>query len=494
MTRDLNTFLEEFKISHEDLTAAGLDWDELLEIKKDYRSIRRELYLITRYIEEKLATLPTVHSVRTRVKDPDHLIAKIIRKTIADPGRKITIDNYRTEITDLIGIRAIHLFKEDWVHIHDFISENWDFCEVPIAYIRVGDNGAHVEEYRKYSFDIKQHPYGYRSIHYLIESRPNKDTYIAEIQVRTIFEEGWSEIDHTIKYPKDLADPLLNTFLDNFNILAGNSDQMGSFVRNLKEDLVKGTQKLEMYEKLTEKHTGIIDSLKKRVACTVGELRTKVQAVEDKIDLLETAGIETRPFQQVLERGKKLVLSFEKHLSSDPERACTLFERSSGELSRLEKLLEIVLAYSNEQHEHTNESLSTSYERHIARVTHTVHVISELEKEIERDIVAHFQDHNGSRAVIQQAIEDVSAHNTVNRFLFGPPQKAVRILYSEIRSNAACIKALSQAAERLTDPAAQYVIWFQIELLQEQNNKLKTFVTEQSKGFSVFGWFFRMLP
>ena len=70
-----------------------------------------------------LQTLDGVHSTRVRLKDPDHLLEKIVRKR-ADK-RDITIRNYRTEITDLIGARALHLFKTDWPEIHWKIVDTW---------------------------------------------------------------------------------------------------------------------------------------------------------------------------------------------------------------------------------------------------------------------------------------------------------------------------------------------------------------------------------
>jgi putative GTP pyrophosphokinase len=68
---------------------------------------------------------------------------------------------------------------------------------------------------------IKNQKYGYRSIHYIIESSPIKTKFTSEIQVRTIFEEGWSEIDHNIRYPYDLENPILKGYLILFNRLAG---------------------------------------------------------------------------------------------------------------------------------------------------------------------------------------------------------------------------------------------------------------------------------
>jgi len=36
-------------------------------------------------------------------------------------------------------------------------------------------------------------------VHYLLVMQPTKQRYLCELQVRTIFEEGWSEVDHRIR-------------------------------------------------------------------------------------------------------------------------------------------------------------------------------------------------------------------------------------------------------------------------------------------------------
>jgi hypothetical protein len=66
---------------------------------------------------------------------------------------------------------------------------------------------------------------------------PTKVAVTAEVQVRTIFEEAWSEIDHKIRYPHNKGDPVLNQFLAVFNQLAGSADGMGSFIRSLNSEL-----------------------------------------------------------------------------------------------------------------------------------------------------------------------------------------------------------------------------------------------------------------
>ncbi|MBW3569557.1 MAG: hypothetical protein KY467_00495 [Gemmatimonadetes bacterium] len=234
---DKAAFLAEYRISDEQFAESKLDWGELVAIHDEFLANRSEYLAVANFISERLQTLPGVHSIKLRVKDPAHLIEKIVRKRIADPTRDIGRDNYTTALTDLIGLRALHLFKDGWLPIHDAISGTWDLHEPPVANIRRGDPEELVEQFRSAGCEINEHEFGYRSIHYLVRSRPSKHEYIAEIQVRTIFEEGWSEIDHQIRYPYEMDNSILAQFLVVFNRLAGSADEMGSFVQRLKRDL-----------------------------------------------------------------------------------------------------------------------------------------------------------------------------------------------------------------------------------------------------------------
>jgi ppGpp synthetase/RelA/SpoT-type nucleotidyltranferase len=259
---ELNSFLAHFNISKKDFESTGLVWDDLLKVMSDYEIFKQDLLPPAHYLIEAFHNVKSIHSVRFRIKNPTHLIEKIIRKRIEEPERIIGIDNYKTEITDLIGLRALHLFKEDWVNIHHFITGNWNLKETPIAYYRIGDSPEQIEIFKKYGCEVKEHPFGYRSVHYLVETNPNKNTYVSEVQVRTIFEEGWSEIDHKIRYPYDKDNQLLSQFLVMFNRLSGNADEMGSYVQYLKKEL---DNREKEHKNVVETKISIIEDLKKRI-------------------------------------------------------------------------------------------------------------------------------------------------------------------------------------------------------------------------------------
>lgn len=241
------------------MTKGETEWEDLQKIYYHYIDIESDLYNAGHYLSEKLKKSPLSHIVHYRTKNPIHLMDKVVRKR-AEKGIDINQDNYLQEITDLIGIRVIHLYKEDWLEIHKYISEVWTPYETPTAIIREGDKS---DQYKEHGCEIKESEAGYRSVHYLLETKPFNQIFIAEVQVRTIFEEAWSEIDHDIRYPVHTDNALINAYLVNFNRIAGSADEMSSFLKDLRNhiDDVTETHKSELEKKNDEIYT-----LKKEVA------------------------------------------------------------------------------------------------------------------------------------------------------------------------------------------------------------------------------------
>ncbi|MGE8169081.1 RelA/SpoT domain-containing protein [Pseudomonas putida] len=234
MDNSLDSFLSSQNISTDEWDMARTDWDLLYAIAIDHIDRSEDLRATASYFASAFQATPGVHSVRWRIKDPEHLLAKIIRKRIekSEKYESINLDNYNSIITDLIGVRVLHLFKHEYEGIDQAIRAKWNLHESPpIHYIRTGDTTP--DNFKKDLFDEKPHPAGYRSIHYVLRTQPTIRENLVEVQVRTIFEEGWSEIDHKIRYPNFSDNPLVVYFLTIFNRMAGSADEMGTFVKNL---------------------------------------------------------------------------------------------------------------------------------------------------------------------------------------------------------------------------------------------------------------------
>ena len=143
---------------------------------------------------------PIIHTVKNRLKDIDHLKKKIQRKW--DVENPLTPENLFERVTDLAGVRVLHLYQDQFEAIHNLITKqiengDWVYHENPVAY-------SWDPESRQYFEGLELTPKikdsYYTSIHYVV--KPKSDSNICcEIQVRTLFEEIWGEIDHTINYP-----------------------------------------------------------------------------------------------------------------------------------------------------------------------------------------------------------------------------------------------------------------------------------------------------
>lgn len=257
-------FLKKYNITEDLFLSAEISWEDLCDIYRDFGENKSDKY--QRILEEFTDTYLNdinknkvnddekvkIHSFRARVKDPEHLIAKIIKRKNENQKKYKLLDkeNYEKFITDLIGIRCFVLFKVDWISFHRYIvsqfendikyyirdsiedfddnEEHFYIAEKPKVHIRNGDAR---EIYDKVlPPDCVIDGKVYRSVHYIIKYR---GVYL-EIQVRTLFEEGWGEVDHAIVYPNYQNDQILKEYTALLNRLSGLADEMSSFFYRLK--------------------------------------------------------------------------------------------------------------------------------------------------------------------------------------------------------------------------------------------------------------------
>lgn len=175
-----------------------------------YRQKKKLFEFFLQSVQSSFATdpalnsgIPTViHSLRARLKDEDHLAKKIARKR-AD-GKAINPENLFTTVTDLAGLRVLHLHQDQFQEIHEFIAKKiktktWKLLEKPVAYTWDPES---VDFFKSFKLRTEVKPSYYTSVHYLLTPGNEEGSGICcEVQVRTLFEEAWGEIDHSINYP-----------------------------------------------------------------------------------------------------------------------------------------------------------------------------------------------------------------------------------------------------------------------------------------------------
>jgi len=149
-----------------------------------------------------------VHSVRRRVKSSRGLRDKLERKLFEseEQGRDfdITPDNLYSRITDLAGYRILHLHTRQMDQINRVVLDLLDEGQYPLL---EGPKARIWDEESKSYFDgigieTMISPKLYSSVHYVIQSN-YKTKLTCEIQIRTLADEVWGEVDHAFNYPHE---------------------------------------------------------------------------------------------------------------------------------------------------------------------------------------------------------------------------------------------------------------------------------------------------
>lgn len=154
-----------------------------------------------RCFSEYIQIIPLVDSVSARIKSYDECIRKFKRRYLPDiaNGQSYEIKDF---LSDIIGIRAICFYSDDIEVIERELKKQFRIIETT-------DKSGQLEK-----TDDK---FGYKSLHLILELKKkaslNKESQNFcklkfELQVRTVIQDAWSNLDHKIKYKKSIPQKL----------------------------------------------------------------------------------------------------------------------------------------------------------------------------------------------------------------------------------------------------------------------------------------------
>jgi putative GTP pyrophosphokinase len=140
-------------------------------------------------------------SIQARAKEIDEFGKKAAKPLESDPA-KPKYPNPLSDITDMAGVRVITFLPRTVEDVCDLIEKNFAVSEK----VYKGENL------------IDEGKIGYQSVHYLVKMNtsrtqlPEYESYkdlILEIQVRTILQHAWAEMQHDIQYKSTVEIPTL---------------------------------------------------------------------------------------------------------------------------------------------------------------------------------------------------------------------------------------------------------------------------------------------
>lgn len=164
---------------------------------KAYRGIRHRYEVYATHLRNILREALSVkniqiHSIEARAKDIESFANKAIKPSTENPNLP-KYPNPLSEITDLAGIRIIAFLPKTIQEIEEVLADQFQVIE------RI-DKGQELSDQGKF---------GYQSIHFLLRLAPSRASLpeyvtckdlVAEVQVRTILQHAWAELQHDIQY------------------------------------------------------------------------------------------------------------------------------------------------------------------------------------------------------------------------------------------------------------------------------------------------------
>lgn len=240
--------------------------------QKNYMNLRQTMedtlqgvYLRLRKTLEDEGFTPTI---KYRVKRFENYYGKLVKQL------KQT-NSSTAPITDLLGLRVVCPFLEDLENVERLISKNFKVIELE----RKGD----IHSFREF---------GYDSVHMLIrlEGSSGDDllaqaSNVCEIQLRTILQDAWAEVEHELVYKSDIGFPndSIRRKLASLNASLTLSDLIFQEIRDYQKEVrQKGLKRRQTVDSILERSNRI--SIAQLPEVNGDETTTETQGDERDLD------------------------------------------------------------------------------------------------------------------------------------------------------------------------------------------------------------------
>jgi ppGpp synthetase/RelA/SpoT-type nucleotidyltranferase len=166
-----------------------------------------------------------IHKIEARAKDPASVHLKLLRKQYRRP---------QSQLTDKLGVRIITYYSEDVDRVVDLLR----------PYVEI-DQRKSID--KRMALGLRG--FGYRSVHIIAQLKSRearKSTYACldssrfEVQVRSILEHAWAEVEHEIVFKSGIEHP--SSVVRRFAAIAGTLEVLGTEFESLRRERQRGIE------------------------------------------------------------------------------------------------------------------------------------------------------------------------------------------------------------------------------------------------------------
>ncbi|HOP64027.1 MAG TPA: tetratricopeptide repeat protein [Spirochaetota bacterium] len=258
------------------------------QYERSQKKFEKILELLTKKFEKLFEGSGCNAQIKGRIKNFDALYRKLLLKSQND-----SIEFPFDFITDIVGMRIVVPFLEDLDSVEKLLRENFEISDT---------------KYKSRELSIRE--FGYDSIHLLIKlpeevskKFKNTENMKIEIQLRTILQDAWAEVEHELIYKTsiDKVEDTIRRKMIAVNATLSLGDTIFQEIRDYQRKRYKDIQ--ERHKKLMDKVSTIPEKMEK--------MKVNIEPVEININ---PAPVE-EPKKKILPRN--ITDSKDKHQLND---------------------------------------------------------------------------------------------------------------------------------------------------------------------------------
>lgn len=223
----LQSKLKELPITDEELKSLRKQFFLSRETIARYKCAMLEVETKFKVLNERFSVSGEhnpIESIVTRLKTPESMIKKLYSR-----GLELSLESAERNLHDIAGVKVICSFVDDIYMLADCLLSQDD-----VTLVRAKD------------YIRRPKPNGYRSLHLIIEVpiylHDEKRRMKVEVQLRTIAMESWANLEHKMRYKKDLSAELQEKISSELNECAVLAERLDAKMQTVKNEIISSSE------------------------------------------------------------------------------------------------------------------------------------------------------------------------------------------------------------------------------------------------------------
>ncbi len=148
----------------------------------------------------------------------------------------------------------------------------------------------------------------------------------------------------------------------------------------------------------------------------------------------------------------------------------------------------VVLAQGQQNQKQQEQINAEQHRSSVANFVQSLLQVADREGEMGQQVRVIAQQQNQSASITIQAMEKVQTRSNIKTFFFGSDYKNLGTLRSEIVQTRNRLEQLNTLMENVQNEGEETELQNQIEILEQEQTKIESFIKAEEGRFSLFGW------